>query len=146
MGKLLAIAQREKTKAPMEEITSASVTFEHGVGTDSRGKKRNHRQVTVLSKESWDDTCGEMNLNMPWTTRRANLLIEGIPLENTTGKRLQIGSMVVEITGELEPCARMDQQFDGLTQTLTSNWRGGVTCRLIEEGEICVGDLVKELN
>lgn len=143
MGKLLAIAQREKSKSPMIEVNTANVLFDSGVASDFRGRKRGKRQVTVLTEEAWLDSCAEMSKQMPWTTRRANLFIRGFNLENSTGKFLTIGSLKLEITGELEPCNRMDEQFDGLTQVLTPEWRGGVCCKIISEGEIKVGDEVK---
>ena len=142
MGKLLAIAQREKTKAPMQEINSTSVLFETGVGSDSRGKKQGKRQVTVLTKEAWDLSCELISQDIPWTTRRANLFISGFNLENSTGKQISIGDLKLEITGELEPCNRMDEQFMGLTSILTPEWRGGVCCKIISEGDISVGDEV----
>ncbi|MCB0401652.1 MAG: MOSC domain-containing protein [Flavobacteriales bacterium] len=145
MPRLLAIATRPKKRAPMEECVSAAVTFENGVGSDSRGKFRNHRQVTVLTKEGWDAACTEMGKELPWTTRRANLFIVGIDLQGTTGKHLQIGRLKLEITGELEPCNRMDEQFQGLTNALKADWRGGVTCRIVEEGQVKVSDPVQLL-
>ena len=143
MGKVIGIATRTKSRASMDTHTHASIRFESGVGNDSRGKKRNHRQVTVVSNESWIEACAEMNTDMPWTTRRANILIEGINLQSTTGKHLKIGNFLLEITGELEPCNRMDEQFEGLTQVLTKDWRGGVTCKLLSEGEVHLGDEVE---
>lgn len=142
-GKILGIATREKTRAIMDEHTSAPITFENGVGQDSRGKKRNKRQVTILTNENWHSTCKELGSEIPWTTRRANILIEGIELKDKTGCQLKIGTAIVEITGELEPCNRMDEQFEGLTKILSSDWRGGVTCKLIQEGEIHLNDEVE---
>ncbi len=143
MGKLLAIAQREKSKAPMEELVNATVLFDTGIGTDSRGKKQGKRQVTVLVKEAWNQTCNLLSQEIPWTTRRANLLISGLDLQNSTGSQLIIGNVVLEITGELVPCNRMDEQYMGLTNILSTNWRGGVCCKIISEGRITVGDVVK---
>lgn len=145
MGTLKGIATRKQTKAPMDEHDRADITFEAGVGSDSRGKIQGKRQVTVLSAESWAACCLEMNENMLWTTRRANLLISGIELQNTKGKRLRIGTCELEITAELVPCSRMDAQYEGLTKTLESEWRGGVCCRILSEGEVKLGDAVELL-
>jgi MOSC domain-containing protein YiiM len=142
MGTLLAIAQRKKTKAPMECLDETTISFSNGVGTDSRGKKQGKRQVTVLTKESWDKASELNGSEIPWTTRRANLLISGFNLENSTGKHLIIGDVKLEITGELEPCKRMDEQVEGLTQILTPYWRGGVCCKIISEGKISIGETV----
>ena len=55
MGNVLGISTRIKSKAPMELFSSAKVSFNHGVGDDSRGLKRNGRQITIMSKEAWED-------------------------------------------------------------------------------------------
>ena len=39
-GKLLGIATRAAERAPMQEVSSAEITLEAGVGRDSRGRAR----------------------------------------------------------------------------------------------------------
>lgn len=147
MGKLLGIAIRVKSKSPMDKHDSAKVSFKEGVLSDFRGRKAGgKRQVTVMSKEAWEIVCEELGSVVPWTTRRANFLIEGISLEATTGQVLKIGSIELEITGELVPCNRMDEQFDGLTSILEKDWRGGVTCLVKSEGEAKLNDEVLLLS
>jgi MOSC domain-containing protein YiiM len=147
MGEVIGIATRPKKRAPMDVYYAANVTFAKGVGDDSRGKFRNHRQVTVMSKESWDEVCSELDRRLHWATRRANILISGVDLENTVGNYLRIGKdVLLKVTGELEPCNRMDEQHQGLTEALKPNWRGGVCCELISEGEIKERDLVTLIN
>ncbi len=146
MGKVIGISTRVKKHAPMDELDNAQLTFKKGVAEDSRGKFQNHRQVTVISQESWSDACTDLRKSVPWTTRRANLLISGINLENTKGKHLKVGEIVLEITGELVPCHRMDEQVMGLTKTLETNWRGGVTCRMVSEGNLKKGDEIKLID
>lgn len=141
MGKLLGIARKSKSRAPMEEIAGAELTAETGLEGDYRGKLR-RRQVSVLSREAWEETCREHGEELPWTTRRANLLVEGIELLKTTGARLTIGSAILEVYCETDPCSRMDDASPGLRKALETNWRGGVCCRVISGGEISVGDNV----
>jgi MOSC domain-containing protein YiiM len=140
-GRVLAIARREKSRAPMEEIESASVTTEAGVEGDSRGNP-DERQVTVLTRESWQAACDELGKQIPWTTRRSNILIEGMRIEGQLGKTIRIGDLALQITGETDPCNRMEEQVAGLRQALTPDWRGGVTCRVMSSGQIAVGDAV----
>ncbi len=138
VGKLLGIAIKSASRAPMLELNSAQVTAGRGLVGDYRGRARD-RQITVLSQEAWQAACAELGVHLPWTTRRANLLVEGIQLENTTGDHLRIGDVVLEITGETRPCERMDEAASGLRASLKPRWRGGVTCRVVEAGEISVG-------
>lgn len=142
MGKVLGIATRKRKRAPMDTHSKANITFEKGVGNDSRGLIKGNRQVTVLTIEDWRIACQEINSDTPWTTRRANLLIENIELKNTKGKVLIIGDVQLEIMGELNPCGRMDEQVAGLTNALLPNWRGGVKCKILKEGKVKEGDTV----
>ncbi len=140
-GKVLGIARRAKSRAPMETIETADISVEAGVGGDYRGKP-NDRQVTVLTREAWEAACADLGQTPPWTTRRANILIEGLRVEGKLGRTIRIGDLELEITGETDPCNRMDEQVSGLRQALTPDWRGGVTCRVRAPGSIAVGDAV----
>ena len=142
MGKVIGIATRIEKRAPMVVYASAKITFDKGVGDDSRGVIKGDRQVTVMTVESWEAVCADLDRNLHWTTRRANILIEGVDLENTKGDLLKIGKFHLEITGELKPCYRMDEQKEGLTKALTPNWRGGVMCKILSEGIVSEGDQV----
>ncbi len=141
MGKLLFIARKSQSHAPMEEIKTAELTVETGLEGDYRGKLR-RRQVSVLSKEAWKATCQEHGQDLSWTTRRANLFVEGIDLKETKGARLGIGEALLEVSCETDPCSRMDDASPGLQKALESDWRGGVCCRVIKGGVISVNDSV----
>ena len=144
VGKLLSIARKAKSHAQMEELERCRVTRAGGVDGDYRGRLESHRdrQVTVLSADAWQAACDELAASLPWTTRRANLLVQGVELPRQSGRRLTVGGLELEVTMETEPCSRMDQQHQGLTQALKPDWRGGVCCRVLNDAEISVGDLV----
>lgn len=141
MAALRGIARREGKRAPMQTLDSAPVLVESGVAGDSRGRP-GPRQVTVLTSAGWDAACADAGVELPWQTRRANILVEGLDLLDTTGQQLRIGELLLEVTGELEPCSRMDEAHPGLREALTPEWRGGVTCRVVAGGTIAVGDPV----
>lgn len=140
-GKVLGIARCAKTRAPMERLESAAVTVEAGVEGDRRGALRG-RQVTVLTQEGWQAACADVGDELPWTTRRANMLLEGLALAEKVGKTIRIGDVALLITGETDPCERMEEQVAGLRAALAPEWRGGVTCRVTAGGSIAVGDAV----
>lgn len=140
-GKLLGIAIREQSRAPMSELTTALVTTESGCQNDFRGKP-GQRQVTILSREAWDAACAEIGESLDWTTRRANLLVEGFDLKHSQGATVTIGELVLLVTGETDPCGRMVEAHPKLKDALTPVWRGGALCRVISDGQISVGDSV----
>lgn len=142
---LVDIAIRQKSRAPMQQRTEAMLTKVAGVNGDFRGKP-GKRQVTLLSQTQWQAVCLELGVVLPWLTRRANLLIEGIEFNQTMlNKALKIGNAVLQITGETDPCPRMDQAHQGLMLALQPNWRGGTTCRVIADGKIHRGSKVNWL-
>lgn len=136
---------RDKKRGAMIELTRSRVTITSGVASDFRGKPGS-RQVTVLAQEGWLDACREIGRELPWVTRRANLYIDGIDLQASKGRILQIGQMQLLVTRETDPCERMSEACDGLCEALAKAWRGGVCCRVIHDGEVSVGDKVEMLD
>lgn len=141
--KLASIARRLDADSPMEEVFSGDISLENGLEGDSKGRHQS-RQITVLSKESWIKACDELGADLHWTIRRANLLIKGFEfLPTDVGRTLHIGSVILEITRETDPCWKMDRAFAGLKEALTPSWRGGVCCKVIQPGTVTTGDTVE---
>lgn len=140
-GKLVSIARAAELRAPLEEIAQANISVESGIEGDARGRKP-ERQVTVLFRESWDDACRDLGVQLPWVTRRANLLIEGVPAPQRAGGKIRIGDVTLEVRLETQPCHLMEKARAGLKAALTPNWRGGVCCNVVSGGRVRVGDAV----
>ncbi len=134
-GKLIGIAIREKSRSPMLETEQAEITTAAGIVGDFRGKP-GARQVTLLSSEDWSSSCEAVGQPLPWTVRRANLLVEGIRLFLTTDSIIRIGEISLQVTSETDPCSRMDEALPGLRDALAPNWRGGVCCRVLTGGTV----------
>jgi len=141
MGRLLGIAKVERRMDPLVPLEEAAVGVRTGIDGDVRGAKTG-RQVTVLFREGWEAACRELGHDLPWTARRANLLVEGVAVPRE-GKRLVIGNLVLEVTQETQPCHLMDEARLGLRAALKPDWRGGVSCRVVLGGTIRVGDRVE---
>ena len=130
----------------MIESGHGTISVERGLEGDFRGSKYPQRQITVLAREDWYaaladlDTAGRPPL--PWTARRANLLVEGVVLPRSKGSILAVGPVVLEVTGVTSPCARMEEAAPGLLKALGRDGRGGVTTRVLEAGDIRIGDPV----
>ena len=129
----------------MHQLNQAAVTTAAGVADDFRGKP-GERQVTVLTMEGWQAAGKVINQTLPWQTRRANLYIQGINLLDSAGMHLRIGQLILLITRETDPCQRMQEAHEGLFKALTTEWRGGVCCRVIQEGVIAIDDAVELIN
>ena len=132
----------------MEVVDRVQVTCALGVQGDYRGAmkpgKVPRRQVTLMEAESWQAALADIGAPVQWQERRANLLTGGIRLPRRAGAVLRIGpDLRIEITGECDPCSRMEEVAPGLKAALLPDWRGGVLGRVIEDGAIAVGDEVR---
>ncbi|MES2044044.1 MAG: MOSC domain-containing protein [Pseudomonadota bacterium] len=148
MGTLAGIARHARPKAAMELLDHALVTIDGGIDGDFRGAVkpggRGRRQVTLIERRDWDAAMADLDRDIPWQERRANLLVDGLDLPQSAGTELRIGAYVlVRVTGECDPCSRMETIAPGLKGALTPDWRGGVTAKVISGGEIAVGDEIR---
>lgn len=140
VGTLKSIAVRQASRAAMQEQTAVDVTLAAGIVQDYRGQGL--RQVTFLDSAEWHTVMQALGVDMPWHTRRANLLIEGCDLRTAVGRRLQIGDCRFAIGGETEPCQRMDELQAGLRQALAPDMRAGVWGKVLQGGRLEVGQSV----
>jgi MOSC domain-containing protein YiiM len=140
-GKLIGIARALELRQPLVETEQAEVTVERGITGDARGIKRG-RQVTILFRDGWEDACRQVGEALPWTTRRANLLVEGFERPRRAGDTIRIGEVVLKVTEETEPCFLMERARSGLKLALTPDWRAGVCCNVVSGGAIRIGDKV----
>jgi len=143
-GRLIGIAWRPKRLVPMQTVDSVEISLEAGVTGDHKGARYKRRAVTILAIEDWRAALSELgdDLSLDWTARRANLLVEGVRLPRAIGATLRIGLALLEVTYPTTPCARMDEARQGLRKALHPEWRGGVTCKVLEDGRVAIGDVV----
>lgn len=146
-GRLIAIARRPARRAPMAEVAEVAITTARGLEGDHKGAKFPNRAVTVLASEDWTAALADLAGSdgpplLAWTTRRANLLVEGMRLPRARGAILAVGPVRLEVTYPTQPCRRMEEAHPGLLKALHPEWRGGVTCRVLTEGTVRIGDAV----
>jgi MOSC domain-containing protein YiiM len=134
----------------MQTLERAHIAAGGGVEGDYKGAKHPRRGVTVLAREAWEAALADLDggddrAAPPWTARRANLLVEGVTLPRAIGGIVRIGPVVLEVTYPTTPCQRMEEARAGLMRALYPDWRGGITCRVIEGGAVVLGDAVAVL-
>lgn len=124
----------------MDALDAAELVAGEGL-VGSVGKSR-RRQVTIIEREVWDRVQEELQAAIPYSARRANLMISGIALVETRDRLLRIGATLVKIGGHTTPCERMDEACEGLRAKLAPRWGGGAFAQVIEGGSIRIGDVV----
>jgi MOSC domain-containing protein YiiM len=141
VAELTAIGYRKVKSGPIFEVHKVKVTKAEGVML-GLPRRASSRQITVLCEEQWQQACKALNIVLPWTARRANLLICGIQFSaQHIGKVIHIGQLQLLITGETEPCFKMDLVHPGLYDAL-NNFKAGVTCKVLNDAEIQIGDSI----
>ncbi len=145
-GVIAGLARHAYSRAPMENIDRAAITLERGVEGDCKGRfkpgGRNRRQVTLIERADWEAATAEVGVDLPWSARRASILVDGLDLPQVPGTVLRIGDVRLMVMVECNPCSRMDALAPGLQAALNTDWRGGVCTRVLSGGEIAVGDAI----
>ena len=96
------------------------------------------REVLFASKEHLDSVGVEPG------AIRENITVEGADVQAwPLGQRLKAGDAVFEVTMVCDPCHRMDELRDGLRAELEG--RRGMLARVVEGGEVAVGDEIELL-
>lgn len=125
----------------MHEVRAADAVVGGGLQGDLQVSL--DRGVTLISSRQWKAVTSELGVELPWYTRRANVLIDADGLGGLIGKNVRIGAVELEIRGETRPCGLMDQLHDGLRQALVPDCRGGVHGKVVKGGTVRVGDVVQ---
>ncbi len=139
-GRLKAIWIKRMKRGPMDPVAEANLLAGHGiVGNANQGGKR---QVTLIEQEIWEELMRNLDASLSPSARRANLMVNGIRLAQSSGRVLRVGSCRIQIYGETRPCEQMEDALPGLREAMRPNWNGGVYGEILDDGRIEIGDTV----
>lgn len=141
VGRLERIWIKRAHRGPMDPVESARAVA--GAGLEGNADRGGRRQVTLISAERWARASDELGGALDPSLRRANLLVSGIDLRKSRGRRLLIGDVRLRIRGETRPCKVMDLQKQGLRAALEADWGGGAFAVVEVDGAISLGDEVR---
>lgn len=128
---------------PPEALTEATMIANFGMAGDARSRKGRGRQVTLIEEEALAFVAQSLKLGaIPFGASRRQIMVRGIRLNETVGKNLRIGKVLIHVDALCDPCKKMD------TAIAPGAWwamaeRGGICGRVLEGGQIAVGDSVQ---
>jgi MOSC domain-containing protein YiiM len=146
-GVITWIGIRIKAHEPMVVL---SETFANigGLANDraNKGNPESKRQVTVIQFEHLAAAASFLGVEKidPALVRR-NIVVKGINLNALKSRQFRLGDAVLEMTGFCYPCERMEQNL-GKGGYNAMRGHGGITCRVIKEGKISIGDTVSVID
>lgn len=140
MSSVKSILIRPQKKADPLHVMHIKIT-PAGIEGDHYNKADGKRQVTLIAADELAEMAaiigfqGDAHLAC-----RRNIMIESLPEGDLKGKIIGLGDKVLlEITGYCNPCFRMDENF-GEGAIAAFDKRAGWTARVIEGGQVAVGD------
>jgi MOSC domain-containing protein YiiM len=146
-GELIWIGLRPARRAPVVTASSATLVASTGIEGDRYKTNRNGgRQVTLIAAEDLMAVASFLGVGAiaPELVRR-NLVTRGINLIALKERRFRIGNAVLETSGECAPCSLMEEAL-GPGGYNAMRGHGGITARIIESGEVAVGDTITRID
>ena len=122
--------------AAMQPVEELAISAESGVA----GNKPQQRPVTFIAQERWAELMEQMGSDLDPSTRRANVMLSGVDLIESTGKTIRIGDVELIVRGETRPCGQMEAALPGLEEAMRDRWGGGAWTEVVTGGTIRVGD------
>ncbi len=149
-GQLIAVGERKIRTGIHKQPTLEPVQIGRlGLDGDEVSDEINHggpdQAVYVYGLPDYDYWSEQLGLALEPATFGENLTISGLESANLKiGDRLRVGSVLLEVAASRIPChvlaARMNDL--GFVKKFRAAQRPGAYCRVIETGEVQVGDTV----
>jgi len=146
-GTVTWLGVRPARLAPMVAMETITLTLGQGVADDHYASAtQGARQVTVIPAEHLAAVASYLGQDSvsPELLRR-NVVVRGINLAALKGRRFRLGGAVLESSGECHPCSKMERLL-GSGGYNAVRGHGGITARVLEGGEVRLGDLIVALG
>ena len=132
---------------PMRAAEAITLTPGQGVeGDHYHSATQGARQVTVIAAEHLASIGSYLGQDsaLPELLRR-NVVVRGINLGALKERRFRLGGALLECSGDCHPCSKMERLL-GVGGYNAVRGHGGITARVLEGGEVRLGDLLVPLD
>ena len=144
-GKVEWIGLRPARRAAIEVVDCAILDPREGLVGDRYAGRSGSRHVTLIQQEHLGAIAAYLGLDTvaPEGLRR-NIVVSGINLLALKDRPFRLGTARLEMTGDCHPCSRMEETF-GPGGYNAVRGHGGITARVLEGGEVRLGDALSVL-
>ncbi len=142
-GKVEWIGVRPERRAPLVSRERVEAVAGSGLAGDHYANKTNgKRQVTLIQAEHLEVVAQLLGVTrVPAASVRRNIVVSGINLLALRQRRFAVGGVLLEGAGPCAPCSRMEEVL-GPGGYNAMRGHGGIVCRILDGGEIRLGDAV----
>ena len=146
MPEIISIHRVRVKHGPPEALEAAPLITDFGMEGDARSRKGRGRQVTVIEEEALAFVAEKVKLAaVPPGASRRQIMVRGIRLNETVGKKLRIGKVLIQVDGLCDPCKQMEKAI-APGAWMAMEQRGGIIGRILEGGEMRVRDTVEVVS
>lgn len=143
-GRVEWISIRPQRNVPVQPVDEVTVSEQTGLVGDHYSGQNGKRHITLIQAEHLPAIASFVGLPAldPALLRR-NIMVSGLNLLALKGQQFRLGhEVILEYTGECYPCSKMETALgEGGYNALRGH--GGITARVIQGGQVRVGDEVK---
>jgi MOSC domain-containing protein YiiM len=140
VGEVVWIGIRPERRADMTVLQSVKADKATALEGD-RYSSDGNRQVTLIQFEHLLAVTAIMKKPVRPELVRRNIVVKGINLLALKNKQFKIGEVILETTGACHPCSRMEENLgEGGYNAMRGH--GGITAKIIQSGNIKMGDTV----
>jgi MOSC domain-containing protein YiiM len=157
-GRVKAIHVAPDSGDPMESVRQAEVVADRGIRGDRYFEEqglwnlldqdpdrdaKGASDITFIEAEALEAVERDASIPVEAGVHRRNITTQHVPLNHLVGRRFEVGNIVCEGIELCEPCGYMQSLVarEGLSDALVH--RGGLNARVVESGQIEVGDSVR---
>lgn len=140
MTTLASIHLAKGRRLPMRAVESAVVETGRGIVGDRYHGTR-HRHVTVQSATSLAAAEESYGAPVRAEATRRNLTVSEGEVPSRPGSLIRVGPVLLEVVRVAAPCKLLDDTIGPGAQAALRR-RAGSVCRVLEGGDIAVGDEV----
>ena len=146
IGKIEYIGIRPEKRADVISMLSVHVDKLTGLEGDHYSKIGGKRMITLIQSEHLETMSKILKKDILASMTRRNIVVSGINLLALHDARFCIGEdAILEGTGYCHPCSRMEINL-GIGGYNAMRGHGGITARIINGGQIKIGDQVSLLK
>jgi MOSC domain-containing protein YiiM len=146
MSKIIKIGICNSSADKIRDVGTIKVESGKGIVGDRHHKDINDikKQITIIESEKIDFYNTTSNTSFNYLDFRRNLVTRGLSLNKLLNKEFFIGSIKVKAYDYCKPCLHLQKilkRNDIIKKFVDS---GGLRCKILNDGNISVGDLVKK--